>query len=128
MINLLLFVIFSEMGLIILLLFKTPLRKLVIIGLDRLKRSRGPLMVKSVAATIVVVLISTVYSIVKIQNRGIENEAVNPTDQVLLARHLLEATLMGIILLLLSFLLSENKLYFYEIKAFEQHHLMTRSK
>lgn len=62
-------------------------------------------MVKSVAATIVVVLISTVYSIVKIQNRGIENEAVNPTDQVLLARHLLEATLMGILLLLLSFFL-----------------------
>jgi len=81
---------------IALLLFKTPLRKLMIMGLDRLKRGRGPLMVKTVAGTVLVVLLSSVYSMVKIQQREIEDGgAINPTDQVLMAKHLLEATLMG---------------------------------
>ncbi|XP_041023255.1 uncharacterized protein LOC121264235 [Juglans microcarpa x Juglans regia] len=88
-------VIFSEMGLILVMLFKTPLRKLVIAGLDRLKRGRGPVMVKTVAATVFVVLMSSVYSMTKIQKRWIEEGALNPTDQVLMAKHLLEATLMG---------------------------------
>ncbi|KAF5474834.1 hypothetical protein F2P56_006694 [Juglans regia] len=88
-------VIFSEMSLILVMLFKTPLRKLVIAGLDRLKRGRGPIMVKTVAATVFVVLMSSVYSMTKIQKRWIEEGALNPTDQVLMAKHLLEATLMG---------------------------------
>ena len=86
---------------IVLLLFKTPLRKLVIMGLDRLKRGRGPLMVRTVAGTLVVVLSSSIYSMFTIQKRGIEDAgAVNPTDQVLMAKHLLEATLMGAVLFL----------------------------
>ncbi|KAG5011437.1 hypothetical protein JHK82_023634 [Glycine max] len=101
MIQLLFTVIFSETAMIALLLFKTPLRKLVIMGLDRLKRGRGPLMVKTVAGTVLVVFFSSVYSMVNIQKRGIEEGAVvNPTDQVLMAKHLLEATLMGAILFL----------------------------
>ncbi|CAJ1962525.1 unnamed protein product [Sphenostylis stenocarpa] len=101
MIQLLFTLIFSEAAMIALLLFKTPLRKLVIMGLDRLKRGRGPLIVKTVAGTILVVLLSSVYSMVKIQKREIEEGgSVNPTDQVLMARHLLEATLMGAILFL----------------------------
>ena len=31
----------------------------------------------------------------KIQKRGIDDGVVNPTDQVLMAKHLLEASLMG---------------------------------
>ncbi|TKY72176.1 B-cell receptor-associated protein 31 [Spatholobus suberectus] len=101
MIQLLFTLIFSEAAMIALLLFKTPLRKLGIMGLDRLKRGRGPLMVKTVAGTVLVVLVSSVYSMVKIQKRGIEEGgAVNPTDQVLMAKHLLEATLMGAVLFL----------------------------
>lgn len=88
-------VIFSEMGLILVMLFKTPLRKLVIVGLDRVKRGRGPVMVKTVAGTVLVVLMSSVYSMAKIRRRRIDDGAVNPTDQVLMAKHLLEATLMG---------------------------------
>ncbi|XP_062161346.1 uncharacterized protein LOC133868461 [Alnus glutinosa] len=88
-------VIFSEMGLILVLLFKTPLRKLVIVGLDRVKRGRGPVMVKTVVGTVLVVLMSSVYSMTKIRRRWIDEGAVNPTDQVLMAKHLLEATLMG---------------------------------
>ncbi|KAK9268193.1 hypothetical protein L1049_010636 [Liquidambar formosana] len=95
MIQLLFTVIFSEMVLIMILLFKTPLRKLVVVGLDRVKRGRGPIVVKTVAGTFCVVLISSVYSMMKIQKRWIEDAVVNPTDQVLMAKHLLEATLMG---------------------------------
>ncbi|XVF26068.1 hypothetical protein REPUB_Repub13aG0268100 [Reevesia pubescens] len=92
MIQLLFMVIFSEMAVIFLLSFKTPLRKLVLIGLDRVKRGRGPVMVKTVAATVFAVMMSSVYSMMKIQNRWIDDGPSNPTDQVLMAKHLLEAT------------------------------------
>ncbi|XP_022142340.1 B-cell receptor-associated protein 31 [Momordica charantia] len=95
MIQLLFTVIVTEMVLILLFSFKTPLRKLVILTVDRVKRGRGPIMVKSVAGTVLIVLISSVYSMLTIQKRWIDDGAVNPTDQVLMAKHLLEATLMG---------------------------------
>ncbi|CAN1222688.1 hypothetical protein LINGRAPRIM_LOCUS641 [Linum grandiflorum] len=44
MIQLLLTVLFSQMAFIIVLVFKSPLRKLAIMGLDRLKRGRGGLL------------------------------------------------------------------------------------
>ncbi|XP_042486976.1 B-cell receptor-associated protein 31-like [Macadamia integrifolia] len=100
MIQLLFTVIFAEMALIMILLFKTPLRKLVIMCLDRVKRGRGPVMVKTVAGTVFVVLLSSVYSMMKIQKRSIDAGAANPTDQVLMAKHLLEASLMGFSLFL----------------------------
>lgn len=100
MIQLLFTVIFAEMAMIMVLLFKTPLRKLVIMGLDRVKRGRGPIMVKTVAGTVLVVLISSVYSMMKIRKRGIDDDVVNPTDQVLMAKHLLETSLMGFTLFL----------------------------
>ncbi|EEF43834.1 uncharacterized protein LOC8277995 [Ricinus communis] len=100
MIQLLFTGIFSEMALILILVFKTPFRKLVLMGLDRVKRGSGPIIVKTVAGTILVVLISSVYSMMKIQKRGIDEGFVNPTDQVLMAKHLLEATLMGAMLFL----------------------------
>uniref|UniRef100_A0A6N2KIZ0 Endoplasmic reticulum transmembrane protein n=1 Tax=Salix viminalis TaxID=40686 RepID=A0A6N2KIZ0_SALVM len=95
MIQLLFTVIFSEMAMILLFVFKTPSRKLLIMSLDRVKRGRGPVMVKTVAGTVFVVLMSSVYSMVKIQKRGFhDGGVVNPSDQVLMAKHLLEATLM----------------------------------
>ncbi|KAF2304918.1 hypothetical protein GH714_000484 [Hevea brasiliensis] len=95
MIQLLFTLIFSEMALITVLMFKTPLRKLVLMALDRVKRGYGPIIVKTVAGTVLVVLMSSVYSMMKIQKRWIDEGAVNPTDQVLMAKNLLEATLMG---------------------------------
>ncbi|XP_030514791.2 B-cell receptor-associated protein 31 [Rhodamnia argentea] len=100
MIQLLFAAISAEALLILLLLFKTPVRKLAVIGLDRVKRGHGPMVVKTVAGTVCVVLGSGVYSMVKIRRRGIEDGAANPTDQVLMAKHLLESTLMGATLFL----------------------------
>lgn len=98
MIHLLFVVIFAEMAMILLLLFKTPLRKLLILTLDRVKRGRAPLVVKSVAATVFVIMLYTVYTIQDIQSRPMD--ALNPTDHILLATHMLEASLMGFALFL----------------------------
>ncbi|OIS97061.1 PREDICTED: uncharacterized protein LOC109234386 [Nicotiana attenuata] len=97
-VQLLFMVVFLEMSLILLFLFKTPLRKLIIMTLDRVKRGRGPLIVKSVAATVLVIMIYTVYSIRELQSRP--TDAVNPTDQILLAHQILQAALMGFCLFL----------------------------
>ncbi|KAK8524321.1 hypothetical protein V6N13_084659 [Hibiscus sabdariffa] len=100
MINLLFMVIFSEMAVIMVLSFKTPFRKLTLMILDRVKRGRGPVVVKTVAGTLFIVMMSSVYSTMKIQKRWIEDGAATPTDQILMAKHLLEATLMGGVLFL----------------------------
>ncbi|XP_062106090.1 uncharacterized protein LOC133817557 [Humulus lupulus] len=100
MIELLYMVILTEMVLILTLVFKTPLRKLVLMGLDKIKRGRGPVMVQTVAMTVFVLLIFSVWSMVNIRNSTIEAGAANPTDQVLMARHMLESSLMGFLLFL----------------------------
>lgn len=81
------------MGLILIFVFKTPLRKLVIMTLDRVKRGQGPLVVKSVAATVFVMMVYTIYTVQDLRSRPIES--FNPTDQVLLAYQVLQASLMG---------------------------------
>lgn len=94
-------VIFAEMALIVMFVFKTPLRKLVIMGLDRIKRGRGPIVVKTIGGTIFVVMLSTIYSVVSIRKRWIDEDGnITPTDQILMAQHLLEASLMGFSLFL----------------------------
>ncbi|XP_076926026.1 uncharacterized protein LOC143589055 [Bidens hawaiensis] len=98
MIYLFYLVLLTEMLTILLLLFKTPLRKLLILGLDRAKRGRAPLVVKSVGATVFVIMMYNVYSVTEIQNRPAD--VINPTDQILLAYHMLEASLMGFSLFL----------------------------
>ncbi|CAL1412855.1 unnamed protein product [Linum trigynum] len=84
------------MAFILLLVFKTNLWKLVIIALDRLKRGHGPVVVKTVVETLLLVLSSSAYSVVSIQNLWTgEGVVINPTDKVLLADYILKATLMG---------------------------------
>ncbi|XP_050247990.1 uncharacterized protein LOC126695334 [Quercus robur] len=116
MIQVLYTVILAEMALILTLLFRTPLRKLVIITLDRLKRGRGPIMVKTIAATVLVVLTSSVYSIIKIQKRTIEGGVANPTDQVLMSKYMLEASLTGF-MLFLSLMIDRLHYYIRELRS-----------
>lgn len=72
-------------------------------------------MVKTVAATVFAVLLSSVYSMVKIQQRTIEAGAINPTDQVLMSKHMLEASLMGF-LLFLSLMIDRLHHYIRELR------------
>ncbi|KAI3800273.1 hypothetical protein L1987_28360 [Smallanthus sonchifolius] len=104
MIEILFSLIFIEMALIVIFVFKTPLRKLVIMGLDRVKRGQAPIVVKAVGSTIFIVMMSNVYSVMQIRNRRSREDGgdgdLTPTDQVLAARHLLQASLMGFSLFL----------------------------
>ncbi|PKU80060.1 B-cell receptor-associated protein 31 [Dendrobium catenatum] len=100
MIRILFTLLMAEVGVVIVLLFKTPLRKLAVMGLDRLKRGRGPVMLKTVAGTILIMLSSSIYGMARIKNRSTEIGGLNPTEQVLMSFHILEASLMGYSLLL----------------------------
>lgn len=100
MMQLLYTVIFSQMALILTLLFKTPLRKLVILGLDKLKRGKGPIVVKTVGGTVAAVLFANVYNLNEIKNRTNESGMLNPTDEVLMSMKMLEISLMGFFLFL----------------------------
>ncbi|XAR56709.1 hypothetical protein NMG60_11037287 [Bertholletia excelsa] len=92
--------VFMEMGLILTLAFQSPVRKLLVMGLDRMKQGRGPLVAKTVTGTLFVVLFSTLYNLMRIQKRVADVGSVSPTDQVLLTNHQLEASLLGFSLFL----------------------------
>ncbi|KAG5545579.1 hypothetical protein RHGRI_017917 [Rhododendron griersonianum] len=98
MIQLFFWAILGEMVVILILLFNTPLRKLAVMALNRLKRGAGPLVAKTVAGVVFLMMSTTVYNITEIHSRPIES--LNPTDQILLGRHMLEASLMGFLLFL----------------------------
>jgi B-cell receptor-associated protein 31 len=95
MIQLLFSLLAAEAGLVVVFLFRTPARRLALLAVDRSKPGRGPVLVRTIAATMLVVLGSSVYSIAKIRRREGEFAQLTPTDQVLASRHLLEASLMG---------------------------------
>ncbi|KAH6824162.1 hypothetical protein C2S53_000604 [Perilla frutescens var. hirtella] len=62
--------------------------------LNQLKQGRGPVVASTVGGTLFVIMISLLYNITTIQTRTVEAGTVNPTDQVLLANQLLEASLL----------------------------------
>ncbi|KAG2283919.1 hypothetical protein Bca52824_055139 [Brassica carinata] len=101
MIQLLFLILFVEGAITFLLLIKIgPLRELVIKSLDQMKMGKGPATVKTIAGTMAVILFSNLMSIVKIQNKGAKLGTMSPMDQVLWRTHLLEASLMGVVLFL----------------------------
>lgn len=116
MIRLLFSLIFAEMALIVIFVFKTPLRKLVILGLDRAKRGRGPIVIKTVCATLFVVMMSSIYNAMSIHNRWSQDGDVNPTDQILLANYLLESSLMGNFIKILVIYFSDSQFLFWTVK------------
>ncbi|CAI9092607.1 OLC1v1027897C1 [Oldenlandia corymbosa var. corymbosa] len=115
MIQLLFSLIFTEITLIVMFVFKTPLRKLVIMGIDRAKRGRGPIVVKTVAGTVFVVMMTSVYSAMEIQRRLSQDAEISPTDQILMGKHMLEATLMGFSLFL-AFMIDKLHHYIRELR------------
>lgn len=101
MIQLLFVVLFAEAVVAFLMLVKIgPLRDLVMKSLDQVKMGKGPATVKTIGGTMSVILLSSLMSIVKIQNKGAKLGTMSPMDQVLWRTHLLEASLMGFTLFL----------------------------
>jgi B-cell receptor-associated protein 31 len=116
MIQLLFLVLFAEGVVAFLLLVKIgPLRELVLKSLDQLKMGKGPATMKTIAGTMSVILLSSLMSIVKIQNKGAKLGTMSPMDQVLWRTHLLEASLMGMFLLFFFF---GFYFYFYFLNFF----------
>ncbi|KAK9049496.1 hypothetical protein SSX86_031534 [Deinandra increscens subsp. villosa] len=97
---LLFMVLAMEIGVIIIMLFNSPLRNLIVTGLDRLKQGRGLVTSRTIAATFFTVFVFNIYDISKTKKRVTEVGTTNPTDQVLLANRVLEASLMGFCLFL----------------------------
>ncbi|XP_057833531.1 uncharacterized protein LOC131044253 isoform X1 [Cryptomeria japonica] len=98
MIQLLFTVVIGEGAVALLLMVNIPpLRKLAIKSLDRVKTGKGPAMVKTLAGTLCVIMVSSITSILKIQSRALKMATITPTDQILMRTHLLEASLMGCI-------------------------------
>lgn len=93
----LLFTIVSiEAVLILTLGFGTPARRVVVKLLDLSKQGRAPLVAKTVAATMLVLFGSVMFSTIQIHTRVSDSGGVaNSTDQVMFANCLLEAFLMG---------------------------------
>ncbi|XP_057964832.1 uncharacterized protein LOC131155603 [Malania oleifera] len=101
MIQLLFLVLLAEGVVALFLMVKIgPLRELVMRGLDQVKMGKGPAYVKTIACTMSVILFSSVWSILKIQNKGSKLGTMTPMDQVLWRTHLLEASLIGFSLFL----------------------------
>lgn len=99
MIQLLFLVLFVEGAIAFLLLVKIgPLRELVMKSLDQLKLGKRPATLKTIAGTMSVILLSNLMNIIKIQNKGAKLGTMSPMDQVLWRTHLLEASLMGVVL------------------------------
>ncbi|KAG8100116.1 hypothetical protein GUJ93_ZPchr0013g34953 [Zizania palustris] len=114
MIQLLFLVLFAEGAAALLLMVKIgPLRELAMRGVDQAKDGKGPATVKTLACTLLVIFMSSVASILKIQNRGLKLGTVSPMDQVLWRTHLLEASLIGYILFL-AFVI--DRLHHYQRK------------
>ncbi|GAB2272131.1 hypothetical protein Dimus_006951 [Dionaea muscipula] len=115
MIQLLFVVLFAEGVVAFLMLVKIgPLRELVMRSLDQIKMGKGPATVKTIAGTMSVILLSSLMSIVKIQNKGAKLGTMSPMDQVLWRTHLLEASLMGFTLFL-GFLIDRMHHYLRKI-------------
>lgn len=101
MIQLLFLVLFAEGAVALLLMVKVgPLRELAMRTVEQVKTGKGPATVKTLACTLSVIFMSSVASILKIQNRGLKLGTVSPMDQVLWRTHLLEASLIGYTLFL----------------------------
>lgn len=111
MLQLLFSLLAIELAVILTLSFANPIRKIMVKLLDLLKRGRGPLITKTVATTVFVVFGSSIYTIIKIQKRSKDSGMVNPTDEVVMAHHLLEASLMGNFLNISPFLIPIQQIW-----------------
>ncbi|KAL0443357.1 UNVERIFIED_CONTAM: hypothetical protein Slati_2058400 [Sesamum latifolium] len=112
--------VFGEVFMILLLLFRTPLRKPLLLLLDRLKQGRGPIVSSTAAGTLFVIMVSILFNITSIQKRSMESASVNPTDQVLLANQLLEASLLGFALFL-WLMIDRIHYYIKEVRMLRKH-------
>ncbi|KZV58503.1 hypothetical protein F511_23756 [Dorcoceras hygrometricum] len=114
--------VLGEVAVILLLLFRTPLRSPILMILDRMKQGKGPVVASSAGGTLFVILVSILVTINNMMRNQSEDPAVaaNPTDQVLFANYLLQATLLGFGLFL-ALMIDRIHYYIKEIGRLRNH-------
>ncbi|CAO2835913.1 unnamed protein product [Amaranthus hypochondriacus] len=112
-------VIFAEIVVILMLLFRSPLRKILIKGLKQLKFGKGQVVAQTLLGTLFVLFISSLYALFDLHGRYSDAAALNPTDQVLMVHQLLESTLLGICLFL-ALMIDRLHYYMNEIKRLRE--------
>ena len=83
-------IIFIEIVVILILLFRTPLRKYVMKGLGK-----SPVVTQTLSATLFVLFISSLYALFDLYKHFTDEAAINPTEQALMFHHLIEAAFLG---------------------------------
>ncbi|KZV56397.1 hypothetical protein F511_00394 [Dorcoceras hygrometricum] len=112
--------VFAEVAVILLLLFRTPLRKPLLMLLDRLKQGRGPIVASTAGATLFIIMASLLFNINRIQDRSEEGGSGNSADQILYANQLLEASLLGFALFL-ALMIDRIHYYIKEVRMLRKH-------
>lgn len=103
-------IILIEVLLILILLFRTPLRNLLMKGLSQLKLGRGPVVAQTLSGTMSVLFLSSLYGLFDVHQHFTDAAAINPTEQVLMVHQLLETTLLGTSLFLALII---DRLHYY---------------
>ncbi|KAL2496347.1 B-cell receptor-associated 31-like [Forsythia ovata] len=114
------YLVFAEVFVILLLLFRTPLRKPLLLLLDKAKQGRGPVVASTAGGTLFVILVSILYNIISTQKRSTDGSPLNTTDQLILANHLLVASLLGVSLFL-GLMIDRLHYYIKELRLLRKH-------
>ncbi|MBA0882074.1 hypothetical protein Goshw_028328 [Gossypium schwendimanii] len=83
--------VLAETALVLGLIFSSPLRELVMRILDIITVGKANLILKTVAATLLLVFTSMLYDVIEIKKCWSEGAVPNPADEILMAKQVLKA-------------------------------------
>ncbi|KAK5844773.1 hypothetical protein PVK06_000914 [Gossypium arboreum] len=85
--------VLAETALVLGLVFSSPLRELVMMILDIITVGKANLILKTVAATLLLVFTSMLYDVIEIKKCWSEGAVPNPADEILMAKQVLKASM-----------------------------------
>ncbi|MBA0550202.1 hypothetical protein Golob_021169 [Gossypium lobatum] len=94
--------VLAETALVLGLIFSSPLRELVMRILDIITVGKANLILKTVAATLLLVFTSMLYDVIEIKKCWSEGAVPNPADEILMAKQVLKASMWFALFLALA--------------------------
>ncbi|KAB2044363.1 hypothetical protein ES319_D01G084600v1 [Gossypium barbadense] len=94
--------VLAETVLVLGLIFSSPLRELVMRILDIITVGKANLILKTVAATLLLVFTSMLYDVIEIKKCWLEGAVPNPADEILMAKQVLKASMWFALFLALA--------------------------
>ncbi|XP_040932133.1 uncharacterized protein [Gossypium hirsutum] len=94
--------VLAETALVLGLVFSSPLRELVMMILDIITVGKANLILKTVAATLLLVFTSMLYDVIEIKKCWSEGAVPNPADEILMAKQVLKASMWFALFLALA--------------------------